>query len=224
MRDLGLPCASLSPGDSTKDHSFTFQQLRQRAAEWHQPLWVAAIDFKKAFDIVEHSSVWTALRDQGMEETYIQSRAGSVRHSLCARPLALSMLLSLAHPFQFAWSRKLLFCLFSHVSLNLSTDVISQASVSQKKVWERCRSIQKPTNSGKVSFNITTTPTNTDLLGIDGETIEFEWNIFPEHTTLQILQDVQDKMEACQTSREEFEDRIIFMSVFNDIYWTKKGN
>ena len=24
----------------------TFQQLRQRATEWHQPLWVAAIDFK----------------------------------------------------------------------------------------------------------------------------------------------------------------------------------
>ena len=29
-----------------------------RAAEWHQPLRVAAIDFKRAFDTVEHSSVW----------------------------------------------------------------------------------------------------------------------------------------------------------------------
>ena len=31
----------------TLDHSFTFQQLRRRATEWHQPLWVAATDFKK---------------------------------------------------------------------------------------------------------------------------------------------------------------------------------
>ena len=51
---------------------FTFQQLRQRATSWHQPLWVAAIDFKKAFDAVEHSSVWMAMREQCIEEPYVQ--------------------------------------------------------------------------------------------------------------------------------------------------------
>ena len=61
-----------------------------------------------------------------------------------------------------------------------------------------------------------------DLFGIVGEPTEFEWHIFPGLTTLQILQKVQDIMEACQTSPEEFEDRMMFM--FNDIVRTKTGN
>ena len=53
------------------DHLCIFQQLRQRGAEWHQKHWVAAIDCKKAFDTVEYNSVWSALREQDIEEPYI---------------------------------------------------------------------------------------------------------------------------------------------------------
>ena len=63
-----------------------------------------------------------------------------------------------------------------------------------------------------------------EICVIDGEPLEFEWNIFPGLTTLQILKEVQDRMAVRQTSPEEFEDRIVFMSMFNDIDWTKKGN
>ena len=41
--------AGFRPGYSTTDHLFTFQQLRQRATEWYQPLWVAATSSKKIF-------------------------------------------------------------------------------------------------------------------------------------------------------------------------------
>ena len=52
---------------------YTLHQLRQRASEWNQPLWVAATDFKKkALDTVEHSSTRRALREQGIEEFHIQ--------------------------------------------------------------------------------------------------------------------------------------------------------
>ena len=40
---------------------------------------------------------------------------------------------------------------------------------------------------------------------------------------LQIHQMIQDKREACQTSPEESKDRIIFMSMFNDIDWKVKN-
>ena len=60
--------------------------------------------------------------------------------------------------------------------------------------------------------------------GITGEPIEVEWNIFPRHRTLQILQEIQDNMAACQTSPGEFEDRIIFMSMLNDIVRIEKRN
>ena len=43
-----------------QEHVHTFQQLRQIVAEWHMPLWVAAIDFKKGIR-------------QGIQESYTQT-------------------------------------------------------------------------------------------------------------------------------------------------------
>ena len=62
-----------------------------------------------------------------------------------------------------------------------------------------------------------------ELLGIDEEPIEFEWNILPGLSSLQILQKIQDDLQE-RNIELEFTDRIIFMSIFNDIDWTRKGN
>ena len=53
---------------------------------------------------------------------------------------------------------------------------------------------------------------------IDGEPMEFEWNIFPGFTTLQLLQEVQKFMNK-MSDPDQFQGRIIFMSMFNDIIW-----
>ena len=45
--------------------------LQEIADEWQVPMWIAAVDFKKAFGSVTHSSVWTALREQKVPEPYI---------------------------------------------------------------------------------------------------------------------------------------------------------
>ena len=63
-----------------------------------------------------------------------------------------------------------------------------------------------------------------ELLRNDGEPNEFEWNILPGLTSLQILQKIQDDLQGRLIEPEEFGDRIIFMSVFNDIDRTLKGN
>ena len=42
--------------------------------------------------------------------------------------------------------------------------------------------------------------------------------------TLEILQKTQKDMQERNTEPEDFEDRIIFVSMFNDIEWTKRGN
>ena len=62
------------------------------------------------------------------------------------------------------------------------------------------------------------------LLGIDGEAIEFEWNIFPGFSSLQILQKILDDLRERNIKPVNFTDRIISMSMFNDIDWTRKGN
>ena len=41
---------------------------------------------------------------------------------------------------------------------------------------------------------------------------------------MEILEEIHIKMAKGGTKLEEFEDRFIFMSMFNDIAWTKNGN
>ena len=50
------------------------------------------------------------------------------------------------------------------------------------------------------------------------EPLEFEWNMFPGFTTLQLVQEVQQFMNK-MGEPEQFQGRIIFMPIFNDIKW-----
>ena len=52
---------------------------------------------------------------------------------------------------------------------------------------------------------------------IDGEPMEFEWNIFPGFNTLQLSQEVKELLLRLNETPENFTRRIIFMSMFNDI-------
>ena len=53
--------------------------------------------------------------------------------------------------------------------------------------------------------------------------MKFEWNIFPGFTTLQLVQEVQKIMNK-MGEPEQFQGRIILMSMFNDIIWRMKDN
>ena len=59
---------------------------------------------------------------------------------------------------------------------------------------------------------------------IDGEPMEFEWNIFPGFSTLQLCHKVQELLSKLSVQPEDFTGRIIFMSMFNDISWGFKDN
>ena len=58
---------------------------------------------------------------------------------------------------------------------------------------------------------------------IDGEPMEFEWNIFQGFTTLQLCNKVQEFFSK-MSDPSEFEGRIVFMSMFNDISWRCQDN
>ena len=59
---------------------------------------------------------------------------------------------------------------------------------------------------------------------IDGMPTEFEWKIFPGITTLGLFEKIQSLMRDPQCKPEHFKDRIIFMSMYNDIAWGEKGS
>ena len=52
---------------------------------------------------------------------------------------------------------------------------------------------------------------------IDGEPMEFEWDIYPGFNTLQLSQEVQELLSRLSVTPDNFTRRIIFMSMFNDI-------
>ena len=63
-----------------------------------------------------------------------------------------------------------------------------------------------------------------ELFGIDGEPIELEWNIFPGLSSLEILRKIQKDLQEQNIEPEKFEDRIIFLSMFNGTDWTRRRN
>ena len=58
-----------------------------------------------------------------------------------------------------------------------------------------------------------------DLHRIDGQSMEFEWKIWPGFTTFDLLEQIQKIMKEHQCDPEQFKGRIIFMPMYNDIEW-----
>ena len=58
--------AAYRHGFSTEDHLLTTVLVMERTAEWSQELWMGLVDFEKAFDTVEHETLWQALLEQGV--------------------------------------------------------------------------------------------------------------------------------------------------------------
>ena len=90
-------------------------------------------------------------------------------------------------------------------------------------VLEGSINILSPTKLGKERIEgITTDKRYRDYDGINGEPTEFEWNIFPRFTTLQLCGKVSDLLSNLGETPETFTGRIPFMSMFNDIFCDRK--
>ena len=63
-----------------------------------------------------------------------------------------------------------------------------------------------------------------DYDAINGESTEFEWNIFPGFTTLQLCDKISDLLSSMGQTPESFTGRILFMSMFNDISCDRYDN
>ena len=60
-------------------------------------------------------------------------------------------------------------------------------------------------------------PEHRNIDRIDGEPMDFEWNIFPRFNTLQLNDEVKCLLLGSGETPENFTGRIIFMTMFNDI-------
>ena len=63
-----------------------------------------------------------------------------------------------------------------------------------------------------------------DFEDVSGESTEFEWNIFPGFTSLQLCDKISNLLSSLRQSPETFTRRILFMSMFNDISCDRYDN
>ena len=63
-----------------------------------------------------------------------------------------------------------------------------------------------------------------DYDAINGQSTEFEWNIFTGFTTLQLCDKVNDVLSNLGQTPATFTGRILFMSMFNDISCDRRDN
>ena len=63
-----------------------------------------------------------------------------------------------------------------------------------------------------------------DYDAINGESTEFEWNIFPGFTTLQLCDKISDLLSNLGQTPATFTGRVLFMSMFNDIFCDRIDN
>ena len=63
-----------------------------------------------------------------------------------------------------------------------------------------------------------------DCDAVSGESTEFEWNIFQGFTSLQFCDRISNFLSSLGQSPEIFTRRILFKSMFNDIYCDRKDN
>ena len=63
--------AGFRPGFSCDDHLFVVTLISEMFVEFRRPLWAIAIDFRKAFDSVIQSSLWSALMSQSVPRIYV---------------------------------------------------------------------------------------------------------------------------------------------------------
>lgn len=64
--------AGFRSGFSTADHLQALNQIIEKMEEFNLPLYIAFVDYKKAFDSLEHASVFQALVNQGVETKYVR--------------------------------------------------------------------------------------------------------------------------------------------------------
>ena len=67
----GVEQAGFRKNFSTIDHIHTVRQIIEKSNEYSKPLCLGFIDFEKAFDSVEHKSVFEAIEKQGVDVQYI---------------------------------------------------------------------------------------------------------------------------------------------------------
>ncbi|KAJ2938173.1 hypothetical protein O0L34_g18513 [Tuta absoluta] len=81
-QDQPMEQAGFRSGFSTTDHIHTLEQVLEKFKEFNRPLYLAFIDYSKAFDTISHNSIWKALESTKLDVKYIRILKNIYRNSV----------------------------------------------------------------------------------------------------------------------------------------------
>ncbi|CAH2104114.1 unnamed protein product [Euphydryas editha] len=64
--------AGFRKGFATVDHIHTLKQVVEKYKEYNKKIYIAFVDYAKAFDSLDHKSIWESLQQQGIPDIYIR--------------------------------------------------------------------------------------------------------------------------------------------------------
>ena len=120
---------------------------------------------------------------------------------------------------ELTWRSTSLLCSTAYQITNAKTNIFSDSLLRVVKMGEDSIAARKD----KIKWYSENNHFK-ELNRIDGMTTEFEWKIFPGFTTRGLLEEIQEQMKEQQCEPVQFNDRIIFLSMYNDITRGEKGN
>jgi hypothetical protein len=71
LREQSVDQAGFRPGFGCEDHLFAINYIAEVSREWQIPVWIAVVDYQKAFDTISHASIWESLNQQFVHKKYI---------------------------------------------------------------------------------------------------------------------------------------------------------
>ena len=71
-QEMAIEQAGFTNGRGTRDQISNLRWIMERSTECHRPIYMCFIDYSKAFDCVDHPTLWNMMEEMGIPEYMVQ--------------------------------------------------------------------------------------------------------------------------------------------------------
>ena len=71
-QEMGIEQAGFTKGRGTRDQISNIRWIMERSTEYQRPIYMCFIDYSKAFDCVDHPTLWNMMEEMGVPEHMVQ--------------------------------------------------------------------------------------------------------------------------------------------------------
>ena len=69
-QEMAIEQAGFTKGRDTRDQLLNLRWIMERSTEYQRPIYMCFIDYSKAFDCVDHPTLWNLMEEMGIPEHY----------------------------------------------------------------------------------------------------------------------------------------------------------